>query len=591
MFRKDLPPSSRSCHIQASDIIASGEKFAWVSRRSLPCKMVKTDFSVWAFVKQCIGKELSKITMPIILNEPLSFLQRIAEYMEYSELLDKAVGEKDPIKRMELVSAFAVSSMSSNAGRIGKPFNPLLGETYELHYRNFVFVAEQVSHHPPITAFHVESDNYSLRATIQFKLRFWGKSVDVQPKGLVTLQLYHFNESYTWQNVNLTLHNILTGKIWVEHTGTLRITNHSLGLYCQLEFHSSNWSGHGCNRVTGELYAPSTLDKMQAVSASNTSHNTTANTTTNTISKNIFNHHSNSYALKRIIFGNWSRGLFTVEPNVWNEKEEIIDPKKSSNNNDNDDADGQSVNSSESIELLDYGFEIPLTGQRCLWIATPKPINSKDYYNFTQYTMGLNELTIRKSKISNDNITDSQKNSSVIMSNCTNNHREVIPCQKNSMYEQFLPPTDSRYRPDIRLFEMGLIDEAAVEKLRLEEKQRHKRKSLNGLRKISNFNWPISNNHKSTGKELNLTSTGMNSTTVNNTAKQFFTNNPFKKAFSSNSTGHRSTPADDNDNDKNSCTSTTTTTSDIMNPFTKQEEWLITGDYWKRDWSKCPDLY
>lgn len=101
----------------------------------------------------------------------------------------------------------------------------------------------------------------------------------------------------------------------------MRITNHSLGLYCQLEFHPSNSFGHGCNRVVGELYAPSTLDKTQAVSASNTSHNTTINT----ISKNIFNHHNNSYVLKRIIFGNWSRGLFTVEPNVWNEKEEIID--------------------------------------------------------------------------------------------------------------------------------------------------------------------------------------------------------------------------------------------------------------------------
>lgn len=606
MFRKELSPTSRSCHIQASDIIASGEKFVWVSRKSLPCKMVKTDFSVWSFVKQCIGKELSKITMPIILNEPLSFLQRVAEYMEYSELLDKAVGEKDPIKRMELVSAFAVSSMSSNAGRIGKPFNPLLGETYELHYRNFVFVAEQVSHHPPITAFHVESDNYSLRATLQFKLRFWGKSIDVQPKGLVTLQLYHFNESYTWQNVNLTIHNILTGKIWVEHTGTLRITNHSLGLYCQLEFHSSNSFGHGCNRVTGELYAPSTLDKMKAVSTPYTSHNTTVNTTINTLSKNIFDHHSNSYVLKRIIFGNWSRGLFTVEPNVWNEKKEIIDPKKNSNNNDNDDADGQSTNSSECIDLLDYGFEIPLTGQRCLWIATPKPINSKDYYDFTQYTMGLNELTICKSTISNDDITESRTNSSVIMSNCTNNHREFIPCKENSIFEQFLPPTDSRYRPDIRLFEMGLIDKAAVEKLRLEEKQRYKRKSLNGQRKISNFNWPISTNHKSTGKELNPTSTDMNNATVNNTAKQFFTNNPFKKAFSSNSTGHRSTLTDDNvKNSYNSCTTTTITTSDIssnqiisplwfipsVNPFTKQEEWRMTGDYWKRDWSKCPDLY
>ncbi|RTG86627.1 oxysterol-binding protein-related protein 1/2 [Schistosoma bovis] len=584
--------------------------------------------------------------MPIILNEPLSFLQRVAEYMEYSELLDQAVGEKDPIKRMELVSAFAVSSMSSNAGRVGKPFNPLLGETYELHYRNFVFVAEQVSHHPPITAFHVESDNYSLRATLQFKLRFWGKSIDVQPKGLVTLQLYHFNESYTWQNVNLTIHNILTGKIWVEHTGTLRITNHSLGLYCQLEFHPSNSFGHGCNRVVGELYAPSTLDKTQAVSASNTSHNTTIDT----ISKNIFNHHNNSYVLKRIIFGNWSRGLFTVEPNVWNEKEEIIDnqPKKNSNNNDNNDADGQSTNSSECIESMDYGFEIPLTGQRCLWIATPKPINSKDYYDFTQYTMGLNELTICKSTMSNDNITDNQKNSSVIMSNCTNNIRENQPkknsnnndnndadgqstnsseCIESMDYGFEIPltgqrclwiatpkPINSKDYYDFTQYTMGLneltIYKAASEKLRLEEKQRYKRKSLNGQRKISNFNWPISTNHKSTGKQLNLTD--MNSPTVNNTAKQFFTNNPFKKAFSSNSTGHRSTLADDNDNDKNSCnycTTTTTTTSDIssnnsynqiisplwfipsVNPFTKQEEWRMTGDYWKRDWSKCPDLY
>lgn len=39
-----------------------------------------------------------------------------------------------------------------------------------------------------------------------------------------------------------------------------------------------------------------------------------------------------------------------------------------------------------------------------------------------------------------------------------------------------LPPSDSRFRPDIRLLEEGQIDAAATEKNRLEEKQRAARK-------------------------------------------------------------------------------------------------------------------
>ncbi|TNN15308.1 Oxysterol-binding protein-related protein isoform 2 [Schistosoma japonicum] len=559
--------------------------------------MVKADFSVWAFVKQCIGKDLSKITMPIILNEPLSFLQRIAEYMEYSELLNEAVKEKDPVKRMELVCAFAVSSMSSNANRIGKPFNPLLGETYELHYNNFVFVAEQVSHHPPITAFHVESNSYNLRATVQFKLRFWGKSIEVQPKGLITLELFPFNESYTWQNVNLTVHNILMGKMWVEHTGTLQITNHTLGLYCHLEFHPSNLLGQGCNRVTGELYIPSTLEKMRSASSS---------TNANTISKTIFNPNTSSHVLKRIIFGNWSRGLFSVEPKVWNEKEEINDPKKRN-------TDEPMTRSTECIDSVDYGFEIPLTGQRCLWYATPRPSDSVDYYNFTQYTIGLNELActsiITNSNSNYDVTTDSVKNADTNTSNCSNRSIKTIPCRENSIYGQYLPPTDSRYRPDIRLFEMGYIDEAAAEKLRLEEKQRHTRKLSNSQRKNShsnNFIWPISANNHRGNKDVNTTSIDTNNENCT-VVKQFFSNNnPFKKAFTSSSHSTKNSSTVDVDN--NLCNSyPTTSTSDVssnnlqtigpiwfvpsINPFIKQEEWRLTGDYWKRDWHKCPDLY
>jgi hypothetical protein len=62
----------------------------------------RNDFSIWSVLKNCIGKELSKITMPVIFNEPLSFLQRMVEYMEYGHLLRRASEEADPVCRMQV---------------------------------------------------------------------------------------------------------------------------------------------------------------------------------------------------------------------------------------------------------------------------------------------------------------------------------------------------------------------------------------------------------------------------------------------------------------------------------------------------------
>ena len=47
----------------------------------------KVNLNLWSYLKQCIGKELTKITMPVHWNEPISLLQRITEYMNYASLL------------------------------------------------------------------------------------------------------------------------------------------------------------------------------------------------------------------------------------------------------------------------------------------------------------------------------------------------------------------------------------------------------------------------------------------------------------------------------------------------------------------------
>lgn len=49
--------------------------------------------------------------MPVHFNEPLSFLQRMIEYMEYSQLLRLASEQDNPVDRMKYVAAFAVSSI------------------------------------------------------------------------------------------------------------------------------------------------------------------------------------------------------------------------------------------------------------------------------------------------------------------------------------------------------------------------------------------------------------------------------------------------------------------------------------------------
>lgn len=40
--------------------------------------------------------------MPVVFNEPLSFLQRLSENIEYCNLLDKANNADDPVQRMEV---------------------------------------------------------------------------------------------------------------------------------------------------------------------------------------------------------------------------------------------------------------------------------------------------------------------------------------------------------------------------------------------------------------------------------------------------------------------------------------------------------
>ncbi|XP_061647284.1 oxysterol-binding protein-related protein 6 isoform X4 [Phyllopteryx taeniolatus] len=213
------------------------------------------NINLWNILRNNIGKDLSKVSMPVELNEPLNTLQRMCEELEYSELLDKAAETDDPFERMVLVAAFAVSGYSSTYYRAGsKPFNPLLGETYECirEDKGFCFFSEQVSHHPPISACHCESKNFTFWQDVRWKNKFWGKSMEILPVGTVSLMIPRFGDHYEWNKVTTCVHNILSGRRWIEHYGEITIRNtKSSACLCKLTFVKGNYWSSNVNEIQG----------------------------------------------------------------------------------------------------------------------------------------------------------------------------------------------------------------------------------------------------------------------------------------------------------------------------------------------------
>ncbi|XP_027144992.1 oxysterol-binding protein-related protein 7 [Larimichthys crocea] len=199
-----------------------------------------------------IGKDLARVSMPAALNEPVNLLQRLCEELEYSELLDTANNTADPYQRMIYIAAFAISGYSTATFRNRyKPFNPVLGETYECvrEDRGFRLISEQVCHHPPISACHAESDNFSFWQDQRWKNKFWGKSLEILPTGMVNVTLSRYGDHYEWNKVVTCIHNVLSQQRYLEHYGEVTIRNlNSDVCTCKITFVKSRYWGSDTNK-------------------------------------------------------------------------------------------------------------------------------------------------------------------------------------------------------------------------------------------------------------------------------------------------------------------------------------------------------
>ncbi|KAK8075047.1 Oxysterol-binding protein [Apiospora hydei] len=218
--------------------------------------------SLWGILKSMIGKDMTKMTLPVTFNEPTSMLYRAAEDMEYAELLDLAAERTESVERMLYVAAFAASEFASTIGRVAKPFNPLLAETFEYVRpdKGYRFFTEQISHHPPIGAVHAESANWTYWGESNVKSKFYGKSFDINHLGTWFVKLQPKSggkaDYYSWKKPNSAVVGIITGSPTVDNYGPVEIKNWTTGEVCHLDFKQRGWKASSAYQVAGKIVGP-----------------------------------------------------------------------------------------------------------------------------------------------------------------------------------------------------------------------------------------------------------------------------------------------------------------------------------------------
>ncbi|KAL5534707.1 hypothetical protein ACEPAG_1171 [Sanghuangporus baumii] len=209
-----------------------------------------------------IGMDLHRVTFPTFVLEPRSMLERIADFMSHPELIFGAEKVDDPEERFLMVLRYYLSGWHIKPKGVKKPYNPVLGEFFRCRYdypngTQGFYIAEQVSHHPPISAYFYISPANKIRiiGEIKPKSKFLGNSVATTMEGenRITLLGRPEDGEYVITMPNMYARGILFGKMVFELGDTCVARNEKTGMQCDLDFKTKGFFTGTYNAITGRV--------------------------------------------------------------------------------------------------------------------------------------------------------------------------------------------------------------------------------------------------------------------------------------------------------------------------------------------------
>ncbi|KZT66759.1 Oxysterol-binding protein [Daedalea quercina L-15889] len=235
--------------------------------------------SSWAsFLKSIasVSGDLSSLTAPPFILSGISLTEFPAYWCERPELFSDIADAKDEESRSIAVLKWFISTLKSQytsrnekLGSEKKPLNPVLGELFygswpDINGRGQTnLLVEQVSHHPPITAFYIEnpSKGIYLRGHNAQKTSFSGGSIIVKQIGhaVLTVDLPGGGkEEFLITLPRLRIDGLWYGSPYIELTETSYIQS-STGWLSTIEYKGKGYFSGKSHSFKAGLSPPGTL--------------------------------------------------------------------------------------------------------------------------------------------------------------------------------------------------------------------------------------------------------------------------------------------------------------------------------------------
>lgn len=122
------------------------------------------------------------------------------------------------------------------------------------------FLAEQVSHHPVITATYVKGkkEAWTAYANNQTITKFTAKCMEFSQKYRTFFKFHDLNEKYELSAPNVSAHNLIIGTPYADLGGTAKVREVSNPDYeCQVRYHRRGWMSKEEFKCEGEVFCKS----------------------------------------------------------------------------------------------------------------------------------------------------------------------------------------------------------------------------------------------------------------------------------------------------------------------------------------------
>jgi len=209
--------------------------------------------------------DLSTMTAPAFILSTKSLTEFSSYWTEHPSVFVAPAAEKDPKKRALLVLKWFISTLkqqyASRSEKLGsekKPLNPFLGELFLGKWEDEAgtthLVSEQVSHHPPVTAYSIWNDKHGVRLEgYNAQKASFKTTIIVKQIGHAILRIDAYDETYCITLPSLHIEGLITGSPFVELDGSTYIQSSS-GYTARIDYSGRGWVSGKKNTFSAVLY-------------------------------------------------------------------------------------------------------------------------------------------------------------------------------------------------------------------------------------------------------------------------------------------------------------------------------------------------